>query len=274
VTITVSALHTYPIKSCGALSHAQIALDERGPAWDRRWMVVDSVGVFITQRELPALAPIQPSFAADCLRLSAPGMPDAAIPLQQRNMPSRAVRVWRDTCDAMDEGDDLAAWLSDYLGAAVRLVRMADGFVRPADTTYAPPDTPVGFADGFPLLLVSDASLDDLNQHLQSRGKMPVPMSRFRPNVVISGCEAFAEDGWRAITIGSVTLDIVKPCARCVETTVDQSTGTIPDHTEPLATLNTYRKRDGNVLFAQNAIHRAPGVLRVGDTVSVIKTNA
>lgn len=272
MAITVSALYTYPIKSCGALSHAQITLDERGPVWDRRWMVVDGGGVFITQRELPALALIQPAFEADCLRLSAPGMPDAAVPLQQRGVPARSVRVWRDTCDAIDEGDDLAAWVSDYLGMEARLVRMADGFVRPVDPTYAPPNTPVGFADGFPLLLVSDASLNDLNHHLRTRGKMPVPMSRFRPSVVISGCEAFAEDTWRAITVGGVMMDVVKPCARCVQTTVDQTTGTIPDTAEPLATLNAYRKRDNKVLFAQNAIHRAPGVLRVGDTVTIMET--
>lgn len=273
MTITVSALYTYPIKSCGALAHTQLTLDERGPVWDRRWMVVDSDGVFITQRELPALARIQPAFEGDCLRLSAPKMPDAAVPLQQRDIPARSVQVWNDVCEAVDEGDDVAAWLSDYLSEAVRLVRMADGFVRPANTTYAPPNTAVSFADGFPLLLVSDASLDDLNQHLQSRGKMPVPMSRFRPNVVISGCEAFAEDGWRTITVGGVMMDVVKPCARCVETTVDQATGTIPDPAEPLATLNSYRKQGSKVLFAQNAVHRAPGMLRVGDTVTVMETN-
>ncbi len=274
MTITVSALYTYPIKSCGALAHTHITLDERGPVWDRRWMVVDGDGMFITQRELPALARIQPAFEADCLRLAAPGMSDAAVPLQPREVPTRPVQVWRDTCDAVDEGDDVAAWFSDYLGVETRLVRMADGFVRPADTTYAPPNTPVSFADGFPLLLVSEASLDDLNQHLQSRGKMPVPMSRFRPNVVIGGCEAFAEDTWRTITVGAITMDVVKPCARCVETTVDQATGTIPDPAEPLATLNSYRKQGSKVLFAQNAIHHAPGVLNVGDTVTVIRTNA
>lgn len=274
MSIIVSALYTYPIKSCGALSHTQIMLDERGPVWDRRWMIVDGGGVFITQRELPALALIQPAFEAGCLRLSAPGMPDTAVPLQQRGIAAKSVQVWNDSCEAVDEGDDVAAWVSDYLGAAVRLVRMADGFVRPADTTYAPPNTPVGFADAFPLLLVSDASLNDLNQHLQTRGKMPVPMSRFRPNVVISGCEAFAEDTWRIVTIGESTMDVVKPCARCVETAVDQTTGTIPDSAEPLATLSAYRKQGSKVLFAQNAIHRAPGDLRVGDTVTVIKANA
>jgi uncharacterized protein len=136
--------------------------------------------------------------------------------------------------------------------------------------TYASENTPVGFADAFPLLIVSEASLDELNRHMIERGKDPVPMTRFRPNIVVSGVEAFAEDSWRTVQIGDVTIDVVKPCARCVTTTVDQLTGTIPDVAEPLGTLNTFRKHNGKVMFAQNAIHRAPGVLKVGNAVKPV----
>ncbi len=263
--VVLTQLYTYPIKSCAALSHTRIELDARGPIGDRRWMVVDSDGVFITQREIPALALIQPHFEDGQLRLSAPGMPAVHVPLQRRDGPCRSVRVWKDICEALDEGDDLAAWLSEYLHTAARLVRMPDSFVRPVDPRYARTPAQTGFADAFPLLIVAEESLAELNRRLVERGSAAIPISRFRPNLVVAGCDPFAEDTWRTVQIGAVTLDIVKPCARCATTTVDQATGAIPDSAEPLATLNTFRKQDGKVMFAQNAIHRAPGVLALGD---------
>jgi uncharacterized protein YcbX len=265
--IVLAKLFTYPIKSCGSLSHTEIALDTRGPVWDRRWMVVDSDGKVITQREIASLALVQPRFEDGNLAITAPNMPEMCIPLKCEAGEIWRVQVWDDICAAWDEGDELAEWFSDYMNVDARLVRMADDFVRPVDPDYAPPNTPVGFSDGFPLLIVSEASLDDLNRRLVERGKPSVPMSRFRPNIVVSGASAFAEDSWDAVQIGEVTLDVVKPCARCVMTTVDPMTGTVPDTAEPLATLNTFRKQNGKVMFAQNAIHRAPGKLRVGDTL-------
>lgn len=268
--LTLSQIFTYPIKSCGALSHREIELGARGPLFDRQWMVVDSDGLFITQRELPQLAVIQPRFENHYLYISAPGMPEMTVPLEREAGEIWRVEVWRDTCNAWDEGDEIAIWLSDYLNVDARLVRMADGYVRQVDTTYAPEDTPVGFADAFPLLIGSESSLNELNRHMTARGKALIPMGRFRPNLVVSGADAFAEDSWRTVRIGEVTIDVVKPCARCATTTVDQATGTVPDTAEPLATLNTFRKQNGKVMFAQNAIHRAPGVLRVGDAIEVI----
>jgi uncharacterized protein YcbX len=268
--ITLSALYTYPIKSCGRLSHSEIALDARGPVWDRRWMVTDGDGKVITQRELPALALVQPRFENGNLAITAPNMPEMCIPLQREAGEIWRVEVWDDICAAWDEGEELADWFSDYLNVDARLVRMADDFVRPVDPDYAPPNTPVGFADGYPILIVSEASLEELNRHIVERGKTPVPMSRFRPNVVVSGAAAFAEDSWSAVQIGDVILDVVKPCARCVLTTVDQLTGTVPDTAEPLGTLNTFRKQNNKVMFAQNAIHRAPGTLKVGDLIKLI----
>lgn len=266
--ITLAEIYTYPIKSCGTLSHTEIELDARGPVWDRRWMIVDSDGKAITRREVPTLALVQPRFENGNLAITAPNMPEMCIPLQREAGEIWRVDVWDDICAAWDEGDALAEWFSDYMNVDARLVRMADDFVRPVNPDYAPPNTPVGFADGYPILIVSEASLDELNHHLVERGKSPIPMSRFRPNLVVSGAEAFAEDSWGAVQIGDVVIDVVKPCARCVMTTVDAATGTIPDTAEPLATLNTFRKQNGKVMFAQNAIHRAPGTLRVGDKVA------
>lgn len=266
----ISQIFTYPIKSCGRMAHNEITLDARGPVWDRRWMVVDSDGLFITQRENPALALVQPRFDNSNLAIRAPGMPEMCIPLQRESGEIWRVQVWDDECIAWDEGDELAEWLGDYLKVDARLVRMADDYVRQVDMAYASENTPVGFADAFPLLIVSEASLEELNRHMVERGKTPIPMSRFRPNVVVSGADAFAEDNWRTVQIGNVTIDVVKPCARCVTTTVDQLTGTVPDVTEPLGTLNTFRKQNSKVLFAQNAIHRAPGVVRVGDQLKPI----
>jgi uncharacterized protein YcbX len=182
----------------------------------------------------------------------------------------RNVVVWKDTCDGVDTGDETADWLRQVLGIPARLVRIADDFQRQTSTTHT--DTPgeVGFADGYPLLFISEASLDDLNSRLTARGKAPVPMNRFRPNVVIAGCEPFAEDTWRQVVIDGIGFDIVKPCARCVITTVDQVMGETPDVREPLATLATYRRgANGGAMFGQNVIHRGRGTLRIGDTVEV-----
>ena len=269
-TMTISALYTYPVKGCAALQHQQIALDARGPLWDRRWMVVDAEGIFVTQRSHPPMAVIQPALSADALTLTAPGFSPLTIPLQAERGEALSVTIWNDTCDAWDEGKVAAGWFSDLLEGDLRLVRMTDSWFRRVNPKYAPEPAQTGFSDAYPLLIVSEESLADLNAHLQARGAQPVPMSRFRPNVVVRGASAYAEDGWRTVQIGGVTLDVVKPCARCAVTTVDQLTGTVPDNTEPLGTLSTYRKQDGKVMFAQNAVHRAPGTLTLGAAVEVL----
>jgi uncharacterized protein YcbX len=268
--ISISALYTYPVKSCGALQHEQMILDERGPLWDRRWMVVDADGIFVTQRSHPTMAIIQPSLSADTLTLTAPGMPALTVPLTAERDEPLPVTIWQDTCDAWDEGRAAAEWFSHFLEGDLRLVRMTDGWFRPVNPKYAPETAQTGFSDGFPLLLVSEESLADLNTHLQAREAQPVPMSRFRPNVVVRGASPYAEDGWRTVQVGAVTLDVLKPCARCVITTVDQHTGSIPDNNEPLGTLSTYRKQNSKVMFAQNAVHRAAGTLALGAVVEVL----
>jgi uncharacterized protein len=270
----ISGLYVYPIKSCGGLSLQNAELSPRGVRYDRQWMIVqdddEERGMFLTQRELPALALIQPTFDGDYLSITAPSMSALRVPLLQRlDAPTLPVIIWRDTCLAVDEGDEAATWVSDYLGVGARLVRMHDGFVRSVDPIYSPEPAQTGFADAYPLLVISEASLADLNARLNERGKATLPMSRFRPNVVVSGADAYAEDTWTRFYVGDVPFDGVKTCARCAIPSVDQQRGTIPVHGEPLATLATYRRIERGVIFGQNVVHRGIGTLRVGDKIRI-----
>jgi hypothetical protein len=270
--VVISALHIYPIKSCGGINVTQATLTPRGFAHDRQWMIVqdddDERGMFLTQRELPEMALIQPTFDGETLLIRAPGMDNLRVPLAQTpDAPTLPVIIWRDTCAAVDAGALAAQWVSDYLRLPARLVRMADAFVRPVDPTYARTPAQTGFSDGYPLLLISEASLADLNERLIGRGKAAIPMHRFRPNIVVTGCEAYAEDGWSEFTIAGLPFEGVKLCARCAITTVDPAMGSIPDVQEPLATLATYRKATRGVLFGQNVIHRELGRISIGDLV-------
>lgn len=267
----ISALYTYPIKSCAGLSHELMTLGERGLTHDREWMIVDSDGMFITQREIPALALATPAFDGGHLTLNAPAMPTLYVSHDHEAVRDRwQVTVWRFKGEAEDVGDDASHWLSEYLGLPVRLVRMADDVKRLTSMEYTDQPGEIRFADGYPLLFISAASLADLNNRLTEHGKAPLPMNRFRPNVVISGCEPYAEDEWKRVAISGIQFDVVKPCARCVITTVDQKTGKVLDVREPLSTLAAYRRdRNGGVLFGQNVIHRGMGTLHVGDMVEV-----
>ncbi len=266
----VSGLHIYPVKSCGGVSLPEVALDARGPVGDRRLMVVDADGLFITQRTLPALALIRVGVAGDVLTLSAPGHASLSVPLTAPAA-RRQVQVWGSEVDAVSMGPLAYRWLSDVLGTEAELVQMDAQSTRIANPHYAPPDTQVSFADAYPLLLISEASLDHLNAKLRSAGlESALPMDRFRPNLVVTGTEPHAEDAWRQIRIGDVVLDVVKPCDRCVTTTVDQQTGRTSK--EPLKTLATYRKHDNKIYFGQNVVHRNLGTLRLGDDVEVLST--
>ncbi len=266
----VSALYIYPVKSCAGIRLESAELDRRGLQYDRQWMVVDQANRFVTQREYPPLALAQPTLSDDCLTLTAPGLPRLSLPLAGYEGNPREVVVWRDTCLALDEGEVAAAWFSDLLRSRVRLVRMPDRFERLTSTEYTAEPGLLSFADGYPLLFTSESSLDELNRRLLARGKAPVSMDRFRPNVVVAGCPPYAEDTWQCVHIAGIRFDLVKPCARCVITTVDPSTGSIPDVGEPLATLATYRRgQNGGAMFGQNGLHRGCGTLRVGDVVEI-----
>lgn len=180
--------------------------------------------------------------------------------------PTSRVQIWDDECAAVSEGGDAARWFSQHLDISARLVRMAGDDARPLGSSTAQPGDHVSFADGFPFLLLSTASLHDLNRRLS----LPVPMDRFRPNIVIDGCGPHAEDDWNRIMIGEVSFRFAKPCARCVITTVDQASG--ERGREPLRTLSTYRTVEGQVLFGQNLVHEGRGVVQVGDSVGVLET--
>ncbi|HXX30808.1 MAG TPA: MOSC N-terminal beta barrel domain-containing protein [Myxococcaceae bacterium] len=263
-SLSVRELNVYPVKSCRGIPLGSARLDRWGIEHDRSWMVVDGGDQFISQRTQPRLALVEPALGADRLTLRAPGMEPLELPPTGRAGTEREVVVWDDRCRALDQGELAADWFSRYLGVTARLVRIGSAFERAVDPTYFPEGAEVGFADAYPLLVLSDASLAELNARLPE----PLPMNRFRPNLVVTGCGPFAEDGWKRVRVGEVTLRIVKPCKRCVTTTVDQ--GTAEQGKEPLATLATFRRDGDGVLFGQNAVHQGPGRIRVGDAVQVL----
>lgn len=264
-TPTVRNLNVYPVKSCRGIPLGTATLDRWGIQHDRNWMAVDANGLFISQRTQPRLALVEPSISQEHLTLRAPGMPPLGLPATGRAGPEQNVTIWKNACRALDQGDDAAAWFSQYLGLPTRLVRIGAGFQRAVNELTYPAGAEVGFADGYPLLVLSLGALSDLNARLLE----PVPMNRFRPNLVIDGCPAFAEDSWNRIRIGGVTFQMVTPCARCAITTVDQATGV--QGTEPLATLASYRRSAaGAVLFGRNVVHQGVGSIRVGDVVEVL----
>lgn len=270
----ISALFIYPVKSCAGIALSQVTIGHTGPELDRRWMIVaedDGELLMVTQREMPKLALVQPSLIGGELVLRAPGLSALRILIEDDRPANRSVLLRADPLEVVDEGLEAAAWFGDLLEAEVRLVRLPDGASRRVSPKYSPEPAWTSLTDGYPALLVSEASLADLNQRLQERGQPAVEMRRFRPNIVVSGVPAYAEDDWQRIQLGDIPFDVVKPCARCVMTTVDPSRGEILDPLEPLATLATYRRVEGKVMFAQNVIHRATGVLRVGDAVEVVE---
>ena len=258
------AIYIYPVKSCRGISLTYASLNEWGLKYDRNWMVVNADGHFLTQRQLPRLAMVETALEPNFLCLRAPLMPDLRLSLFSRDNEEVDVKVWQDQCRAIDQGDEVAQWFSSFLGVTCRLVRMTEKFNRPVDPNYAPQKAQVNFADGFPLLMISEASLADLNKRLSE----PLPMNRFRPNLVVSGCEPFAEDYWQSVRIGNVTFHGVKPCQRCIITTIDQTTG-VRSGREPLITL-AYRRMKGGVIFGQNLVHTGSGEVSVGNVVEVL----
>ncbi len=261
--VTVSGMWIYPVKSCRGIALERMELGPRGPLYDREWMVVDAAGRMVTQRERPELALVRTRLAPGALVLEAPRLEPLDVPLDRTSGPEHPVFVWQDRCRAVSQGPEAADWLGSLLGMECRLVRMAPGELRQVDLRFARPGESVGFADGFPLLLLSEASLEELNRRLDR----PVPMDRFRPNLVVSGCPPHAEDGWRRLSIGGLGFRVAKPCSRCVITTRDQATG--ERGAEPLRTLATYRREGHRVLFGMNVVHEGGGSIALGDRVGV-----
>lgn len=264
----VSSLHVYPIKGCKGVDLREIQLDARGPVGDRRFMIVDERGAFVTQRDVPSLALITAELSETALTLRAPAAETFTLDLTPTRHERRRAQVWRSQVDALLMGSEVARWLSNVIGLSASLVRMDAIAERFANEAFAAPGTQVSFADGYPILLLSEGSLEHLNGQLARASEPPVPMNRFRPNLVVSGVEPHAEDTWKSFRVGDVTFDVVKPCERCRVTTIDQATAIAGR--EPLRTLSTYRKRDNLVMFGQNVVHRGQGTLRVGDVVELL----
>ena len=271
----VASLHLYPVKGCRGIDLPAARVDVTGlacaGAGDREWMLVGDDGRFLTQRELPRLALVTVELLADRLRLTAPHMPPCDVRLAASGAAYDVV-VWRSEVRGIDQGDPAASWLSDWLAAPARLVRFDRSVTRFCNRDYAgSTGAHTLFADGYPILVASTASLSDLNARLESRRERPLPMNRFRPNVVLSGLPAFAEDHVDTITVGGVTLKCVKPCTRCNVTATDQATARVG--IEPLRTLGEFRMdtRFDGVTFGMNAVvtDGAAGTIEVGTEATV-----
>jgi uncharacterized protein YcbX len=264
MTAVLSRLFVYPVKSAAGIELQSAQLDAFGIVHDRRFMMVDSAGRFMTQREHPRMALIHTALEDHCLVLSSAAAAPLRVPLSPTGAP-RSVQVWKDEVRAIQVGGGASEWLSDALGTTCGLVHMPDSTLRQVDLSYAAPGERVAFADAFPLLLLTTGSIDELNRRLDK----PVTVRRFRPNLLVSSPDPHAEDTWLRIRIDSVELRIAKPCARCAVTTVDPDTGIAGK--EPLRTLATYRSRAGKAYFGQNVIHAGTGTLRVGASVEVLE---
>ncbi len=262
----VEALWTFPVKSAGGFTSDEMAIEPRGPRYDRRWMLIDGDGGFITARKHPRLVLVQTRLVDGCLHLSAPGQRDLVVPAAtgQARVP---VTIWKDRVDAALVDEKVDAWLSAFLGVPCRLVAMDNAARRTMAHDAGFENDEVSFADGMPVLLCNTASLAQVN----SWAGEDFPMLRFRPNVVFSGAAAFAEDDWRELQIGSMVFRAVKVCRRCVFTTIDPESGEKHPRQQPLATLAIHRKVPGGVAFGLNLAPVGSGTIRVGDTVTLLR---
>ncbi len=260
----------YPVKSFAGIQVERWRLDTFGLHLDRRWMVVDKAGRFLTQREYPQMARITPALEVEgeslSLTLQHPRLGVFKVPPPEQGASRVRVEVWSDVVEAVPVGQEADRWVSDALGACARLVWFPDEVMRQVDTRYGRKGDRTAFSDGFSLLLIGQGSLDDLNRRMPQ----PLPMRRFRPNLVVSGAGPYAEDRWRRIRIGDLEMRVVKPCSRCIITTVDPDRGEYTGK-EPLKTLAGYRRKGNRVYFGQNLIHQSGGVLAVGREVEVIE---
>ncbi|MER5279976.1 MOSC N-terminal beta barrel domain-containing protein [Streptomyces sp. NPDC002809] len=268
----LSAVHIHPVKSLAACTVGEAAVEPWGLDGDRRWMLVDTTGKVVTQRQQPRMALISATpVPGGAIVLAAPGSAALTVEVPEPRA-TIDVALHRSRLDVVEAARDAHAWLGDFLGVEVRLVHLdAPDRRRLIDPAYALPGETVSLADGFPLLLTTVASLDALNSLIargDHPGEGPLPMNRFRPNVVVAGTAAWAEDGWTRLSIGDVTFRVVKPSARCVITTTDQHTAR--RGAEPLRTLARHRLSGKELLFGQNLIPDTAGVIRVGDPVRIL----
>ncbi len=276
----VSKINIYPIKSLRGISLKTSIVEDRGLEHDRRFMIVDANNELLTQREFSKMATISVEVTEDGLNISAEGICKLAIPNGFDGAEKAIVRVWQSYCEALVAADEINKWFCEVLNTTCRLVQMPSNSRRLINNLFNVNDDIVSFADGYPLLVIGESSLRDLNEKLEKS----IPMNRFRPNLVVSGSETFGEDTWKKIRIGKTVFRAVKPCARCVVTTIDQETG-VSNIKEPLKTLASYRKAEevypdsfssfglnnNDVIFGRNLVAENFGeYINIGDNVDVI----
>lgn len=278
INMKVTGLHTYPVKSLGGLQHASVQVEMCGLGCDRRYMLVDEDNAFLTQRELPVLATYRVELRDEGFVIHLPGGGEVRLRAPDDSVPRTHVVVWSDVVSAATVDEEINAELSASLGRRVRLVYMDDSARRVADKAFAPDHTPVSFADGYPVLLTSEASLSALNRQIEKNGSRPVPMDRFRANIIMDGAEAFDEDAYLTMKIGDLIFDVVKPCTRCVVPTRDQQTGIGAQDNEPIRALTQIRRSDEKnvpgVLFGVNLVPKTAGHLSLGDPIEIIARRA
>ena len=287
----VSEVNIYPVKSLKGIALREAVVEKRGLRFDRRWMLTDQNGMFLTQREVPKMALVDVAVSDEGLAVSAPGVESIKVPAVPDQGSRQQVTVWQSVVDAISYMGEVSEWFSDALARNCQLVLMPESSERHVSKKFDTGGDIVSFADGYPLLVIGQASLNDLNDrllekyHHEEYGEhLPLPMKRFRPNLVVEGSEAFEEDRWKKIRIGETVFRVAKPCARCVITTIDPARGEF-DGKEPLRTMATYRlakqvfpdtfeslEQTANaVLFGENLIPENPGgTIHVGDAVEII----
>jgi len=262
--IKLDSIMVYPIKSLSGIGVYEWTVAKTGLLYDRKWMLIGADGHFLSQRKIPRMALVKTAINDGNLMLSAPGMDGLSLPMATNSGITVDCTIWGDRCQALNVSNLADEWFSTFLKQKCQLVFQPDDSIRLVDPHYGQSQDQVSFSDGFPFLIISEASLDSLNQAMPTA----LPMNRFRPNLVVSGCEAYAEDFWREIQIGGIGFRLPKPCSRCLVPTVNQDTG--EPGKEPLLTLNRTRKWQNKVYFGQNAVHNDCGKLAVGDAVTIL----
>lgn len=263
--LTVSELYIYPIKSLGGIALNTATLTDRGFENDRRWMLVDENDRFLSQREVSNMALLKVQLTEQGLLVKNNAVPETEllVPFEPTLSETFIVTVWSSHCRAQRVSDAADAWFSEQLGLPCKLVYMPDSTRRYVDGRYAHNKEITSFSDGYPLLLISQASLDDLNSRLET----PLPMNRFRPNIVFKGGAPFLEDSMKQFEINGISFYGVKPCSRCTITTIDQQTA--EKAKEPLKTLSTYRTKNKKILFGQNILFQGTGSITIGDIITI-----
>lgn len=271
-TVTVSNLYIYPIKSTMGISLPHADINELGLAFDRRFVISDNSGQFITARTEPTLCLVKSTLTEKGITLSAPNMPTLTLAYENFSEQYQNVTVWDDNIAGQFCSTEASSWFSDYLQRPCQLLYFGEASSR-IKKTNKDDAREIAFADGYPLLLISQASLDDLNQRLSANNQQSVSMAQFRPNIVVDNCLPFAEDSWQHIRIGDVEFKVSKPCERCIFTTVNPENGVKDAQQQPLSTLKTYRQTsNGEVLFGQNLIPLTSGNIKKGDKLTISKS--